>query len=112
MTLIAEGKVIIEVGLNETAPKSANPHVPYGPEEVAEDAVRCAEAGAALVHFHARYDDGSQAKTDDNVYRRAMELIAERSDVITWPTAFPLGGRPTSADELPHHWALLDNPPQ
>ena len=110
-TLIDEGRVLIEVGLNEVATKSENPNVPYGPDEVATDIVACAAAGAAVVHFHARTDDGAQAKTDDGIYRRAMELAAERTDVLMWPTAFPLGGRASSADELPHHWALVDNPP-
>src|ERR1043165_449966 len=40
--------VIIEAALHELVSKSANPHVPYGPEEVAADAAACAEAGATL----------------------------------------------------------------
>ena len=47
-------KMMIEAAINELATKEQNPHVPYGPEEVAEDAIACAKAGAAIVHFHAR----------------------------------------------------------
>lgn len=111
-TLIESGKVLIEVGLNEVASKDQNPHVPYDADEVARDIVACSNAGAAVVHFHARYADGTQAKTDDDVYRRAMELAAAEADVLMWPTAFPLGGHPSSAAELPHHWALVDKPPK
>ena len=111
-TLIESGKVLIEVGLNELARKEDNPHVPYSAEEVAEDIVACAGAGASVVHFHARTPDGAQAKTDDGIYRRAMELAGARTDILMWPTAFPMGGAPTSAAELPHHWALVDNPPK
>ena len=33
--------------------------IPYTPAEIAEEARRAAEAGAAIVHIHARSDDGS-----------------------------------------------------
>ena len=111
MALIDEGKVLIEVGLNEMASKHENPNVPYGWQEVALDAVACAEVGAGMIHFHARYDDGRQAKTDDGIYRRAMAEIARFSDIVTFPTAFPLGGNLWEESELPHHWALVDDPP-
>jgi len=86
--LADEGKAIIEVGLNEFTTKSQNPHVPYGPDEVAADAVACAEAGAAVVHFHARADDGNQDWSGAERYQRAMGLIAARSDVVTYPSYF------------------------
>jgi 3-keto-5-aminohexanoate cleavage enzyme len=35
------------------------PHIPYTPVEIAEEARRAYEAGAAVVHIHARNDDGS-----------------------------------------------------
>lgn len=111
MTLVADGKVIIEVGLNEMASKAENPHVPYGPEEVVPDAVGCARAGASIVHFHARNADGSQAETDDGLYRKAMEAIARECDVLTFPTSFQRSGDLWRADQLPHVWALVDDPP-
>jgi uncharacterized protein (DUF849 family) len=38
--------------------RSATPYVPITPDEIAEDVVRCAKAGAAIVHLHARDDEG------------------------------------------------------
>jgi len=35
------------------------PHIPYTPAEIAEEARRAHDAGAAVVHIHARNDDGS-----------------------------------------------------
>jgi len=35
------------------------PHIPYTPAEIAEEAKRAYDAGAAVVHIHARNDDGS-----------------------------------------------------
>ncbi len=108
---MATGKVIIEVGLNEMATKAENPNVPYGPDEVAPDAIRCARAGAAIIHFHARHEDGSQAKTDDGIYREAMAAIGRECDALTFPTSFQLPGEPWRAEQLPHVWALVDDPP-
>ena len=68
----ARGRVIIEAALHELVSKSANPHVPYGPEEVAADAAACAEAGATLVHFHARDSESGEQRWHDDAYIRRM----------------------------------------
>ena len=115
MGLFDEGKVVIRVGVNEMQPKSINPRVPYGPEEVAAEAIECGRAGAAIVHFHSRTDDGAQALDDDSngagIYRRAMELTALESDIIMEPTNLPRGNDPSLAIDVPHVWSLADNPP-
>jgi len=98
--------VIIEAALHELVSKSANPHVPYGPEEVAADAAACAEAGATLLHFHAR-DPGSgeQRWHDDALYADAvmrMRALGVADDLPWYPT-YP-GVRPEEAvaDSMPH----------
>lgn len=106
-TLRDAGKVYVEVGLNEVASKDRNPNVPYGCEEVATDAIACARAGASVIHFHARHSDGSQAWTDDGVYRRAMELIADEVELVTYPTYPP---RVPREERYRHLWALADEP--
>ena len=103
MGLIADGKVIIEVGLNEWATKEQNPNVPYGIEEVIAAGIACARAGAAVLHFHARADDGAQLWTAADVYRAEMEGIAAHVDVLTCPSY--------NAD-FSHIWQLLDEPPR
>jgi uncharacterized protein (DUF849 family) len=114
MGLFDEGRTIVRIAVNEMQPKSANPNVPYGPEEVAADAMACAAGGASIIHFHSRHDDGRQALDDDRasagVYRRAMELTAE-CDIIMEPTNLDVGDDPTVADATPHFWRLLDDPP-
>lgn len=54
-------KLIIEVRINEYEMRDANPHVPWTPQEIASDAAACREAGASIVHFHARTPDGGAA---------------------------------------------------
>jgi uncharacterized protein (DUF849 family) len=45
--------------------RSATPYVPIPPDEIAEDVVRCAKAGAAIVHIHARDDEGKNTMATD-----------------------------------------------
>ncbi len=45
--------------------RSATPYVPITPDEIAEDVVRCAKAGAAIVHIHARDDEGKNTMATD-----------------------------------------------
>ncbi|MFH0737742.1 MAG: 3-keto-5-aminohexanoate cleavage protein [Candidatus Micrarchaeota archaeon] len=53
-------KLIINVALaGNFSDKSANPHVPYSPEELASDARRCFSAGATFFHLHIRGPDGT-----------------------------------------------------
>jgi uncharacterized protein (DUF849 family) len=116
MGLLDEGKVAIRVGINEMQPKALNPNVPYGPEEVAADAIACARAGAAIVHMHSRTDDGAQAVVDDGsgaeIYRRTMALTARESDIIVEPTNLPRGNDPSLAIDVPHVWSLDEQPPE
>jgi hypothetical protein len=46
--------LIIEVRVNETADRAGNRVIPYGPAAVIEDAFAAVEAGASIVHWHAR----------------------------------------------------------
>jgi len=52
-------KLIINAALTGMVPtKEDTPHLPVTPEEIAADARRCRDAGAAIVHLHARNDAG------------------------------------------------------
>ena len=44
-------------------------HLPVTPEEIAETAVRCRQAGASLIHVHAR-DAGGKPTLDPEVFGR------------------------------------------
>jgi uncharacterized protein (DUF849 family) len=98
--------VMIEVALHELVSKSANPHVPYGPAEVAADAAACVEAGATLVHFHARdADSGEQRWHDDALYTSTVERMRALGvgAGVPWYPTYP-GVRPEVAvhDSMPH----------
>ena len=53
-------KLIITVRPNEWMMRGPNPHIPYTPDEIADDAARCRDAGAAIMHVHARLPDGGR----------------------------------------------------
>lgn len=51
--------VIITAALTgAVTPKSINENIPLTPEEIAQDAYRCWQQGAAIVHLHMRDDEG------------------------------------------------------
>jgi uncharacterized protein (DUF849 family) len=98
--------VILEVGLNEAAMRSHNPNVPYSPAECAADALRCRDAGAAVVHWHARDPiSGVQRLGDAALYGEALDAM-ETSDVIAYPS-YPLDPA-GSLDRLEHCWRLRE----
>ena len=74
-------KLIIMARVNEYAPRDRNPHIPFTPEEIGEAAAACRAAGAAIVHFHARNDDGSPSH-DPERYLATIRAIRERSDIL------------------------------
>lgn len=57
------------------------PAIPYTPVEIAEEARRAYEAGAAVVHIHARNDDGSPTFSPA-VFARIKEEVRSRCPVI------------------------------
>ncbi|WP_426752784.1 3-keto-5-aminohexanoate cleavage protein [Myxococcus sp. Y35] len=61
--------------------REQTPHLPITAEEIAEDAVRCREAGAAMVHLHVRTADGKPSQ-DAELFRAAIRAIRKRTDVL------------------------------
>ncbi|MCP3137563.1 3-keto-5-aminohexanoate cleavage enzyme [Pyxidicoccus xibeiensis] len=61
--------------------REQTPHLPITAEEIAEDAVRCREAGAAMVHLHVRTPDGKPSQ-DAELFRAAIRAIRKRTDVL------------------------------
>ena len=58
------------------------PYLPITPQQIADEAVRAAEAGAASVHIHARDPENGKPTSDVEVFREIVTRIKERSDVI------------------------------
>ena len=73
--------IIIKACLNGARGREQSVRVPWSPQEVADEALRCAAAGAAIVHIHARSDTGG-ASYDPQWYAQTDSLIRARSDLI------------------------------
>jgi uncharacterized protein (DUF849 family) len=60
-----------------------NPHVPVTPEEIANDVLAAAEAGAAIAHIHVRDPETKEGSRDTALYAEVIERVrAKNSDVI------------------------------
>jgi 3-keto-5-aminohexanoate cleavage enzyme len=57
------------------------PDIPYTPVEIAEEAKRAYDAGAAVVHIHARNDDGTPTFSPQT-FARIKEETRKRSPII------------------------------
>lgn len=75
---------------------SMSPHLPITPQEVADAAVGAAEAGAAIVHLHARDPVDGHPTQDPKYFCTFAGDIASRSDVVI---NFTTGGASTMTIE-------------
>jgi 3-keto-5-aminohexanoate cleavage enzyme len=63
------------------ANRSQCPGIPYTPAEIGEEARRAYEAGASVVHIHARNDDGTPTFSPA-VFARIKDEVRKRSPII------------------------------
>jgi 3-keto-5-aminohexanoate cleavage enzyme len=70
------------------ATKDDNPHLPFSPAEIGQAAIEAWREGAAIVHIHAREDDGTPTG-DPEYFRRAIDVIrsADCDIVVNLTTA-------------------------
>src|SRR5262245_30719646 len=61
--------------------RAMTPYLPISPVELGEEAARCAEAGASVIHLHVRRLDGSPTQ-DRALFAQAIDEIRKRCDVI------------------------------
>jgi uncharacterized protein (DUF849 family) len=59
-----------------------SPHLPITPDQIVEQSVEAAEAGAAIVHLHARDPQDGRPTPDPSIFLEYVSRISERSDVV------------------------------
>ena len=75
-------KVVVTCALTGViANKDQCPYIPYTADEIGEEARRAYEAGASVVHIHAREDDGSPTIAVE-AFRRIYQAVRSRSPVL------------------------------
>jgi len=80
-------KLIITAAItgNITLPVQT-PHLPLTPQQIIDDAVRAANAGAASVHIHGRDPKTARPTTEPSVYKEIATGIKAKSNVIVCVT--------------------------
>lgn len=61
---------------------SMSPHLPITPDEIAQEAIAAAQAGAAMVHLHARDPQTGQPKQDPALFSQFLPTIKAQTDAI------------------------------
>jgi uncharacterized protein (DUF849 family) len=104
----AQGKVIITCAVTGSIhTPSMSPYLPVTPEEIAEAAIGAAQAGAAIVHLHARNPKDGSPTQDPALFRQFGARIKAASDVVL---NFTTGGAPTMSIEERLQPALVLKP--
>jgi 3-keto-5-aminohexanoate cleavage enzyme len=76
-------KVIITSAVTGSRPtKEMNPAVPYSPKEIADAAVDCWKAGAAIVHIHVRDPHTGAPDFKLEYFKEAKDRIQQQCDMI------------------------------
>ncbi|HET9734519.1 MAG TPA: 3-keto-5-aminohexanoate cleavage protein [Burkholderiales bacterium] len=79
----AQGKVIITCAVTGSIhTPSMSPHLPVTPAEIARAAIGAAQAGAAIVHLHARNPKDGSPSQDPQLFHEFLPQIAVASDVV------------------------------
>jgi uncharacterized protein (DUF849 family) len=78
-----DNKVIISCAVTGSIhTPTMSPHLPFAPEDIARHAIEAAEAGAAILHFHARDPETGKPTADSAVYMQFLPAIKAATNAI------------------------------
>jgi len=93
---LPSNKIIITVAMTGAlVTKQQCPGLPEQPDEIAQAAKECVDAGAAICHIHGK-DKQGQNTSDVAVFREIKEKVRAKSDAII---QFSTGGGPSLTQE-------------
>ena len=75
---------------------SMSAHLPVTPDQIAANAIEAAEAGAAILHLHARNPEDGRPTQDPQAFARFLPRIKQATDAVLNLTT---GGSPTMTVE-------------
>jgi uncharacterized protein (DUF849 family) len=61
---------------------SMSPHLPVTADQIAEQAIGAAEAGAAILHLHARHPEDGRPTQDPEAFARFLPRIKQSTDAV------------------------------
>ncbi|NVM26707.1 MAG: 3-keto-5-aminohexanoate cleavage protein [Desulfobacterales bacterium] len=87
-------KVIITAAITGSRiTREQTPYIPYTPEEIAQSAIGCWNAGAAIVHVHVRDLKTGLGTQDLELFRQVVEPLREKTDLLLCLTTSGIAGR-------------------
>ena len=76
-------KIIISCAITGSAHvPSMSDALPVTPAEIAAQSIEAAEAGAAIIHLHARNPDDGSPTGDPEIYAQFLPVIRQRTDAV------------------------------
>ena len=82
MAALAEKLIILVEPNGERIPGEGGIYVPITPKEIAEEAYRCYQAGASIVHVHGRDEKTTFLSADKRIYNETFRRIREKCDML------------------------------
>ena len=61
---------------------SMSPHLPITPDQIADEAVRACDAGAAVAHIHVRNPETGQPSADVNLFKEVATKVKSRCNIV------------------------------
>lgn len=61
---------------------SMSPHLPVTPSEIATASIEAAEAGASIIHLHARNPETGKPDPRPEIFRQFLQIIKQSSDAV------------------------------
>jgi 3-keto-5-aminohexanoate cleavage enzyme len=90
-------KLIIAVAPTGSLPrKKDTPHVPVTPDEIADTAYLCEQAGASMIHVHCR-DESERPTSRLDIFQETIDKIRKKTKLITMTSTSGIAGQ-TDAD--------------
>src|SRR3546814_1314421 len=104
---MSKGKVIISCAVTGAIhTPSMSPHLPVTAQEIADSAVAAAEAGAAIIHLHARNPQDGRPDQNPDLFEPFLKVIKQRSDAVINITT---GGHPSMTLRSEEHTSELQS---
>ncbi len=76
-------KVIISVAVTGSIhTPTMSPHLPVTPDEIAEQSIAAAKAGASIIHLHARDPKDGRPTPDPDVFMQFLPRIKQNCDAV------------------------------
>ena len=75
------------------------PYIPITPDEIAQSAIECWDAGAAIVHIHVRDPKTGLGTQDLDVFRQVVGPLRKRTDLLLCLTTSGIPGRNLAIEE-------------